>query len=289
MSENPSLSVIIPAYNEADVVAEVVSGVRGVRPDAEIIVVDDASTDGTGRIAKELGVVVVRHPYNKGNGAAVKSGLRRARGEIVLLMDADGQHDAEDVEDLLAPLGDYDMVVGARTTESDTSIIRDLGNFLLNRMASYLVGIQIPDLTSGFRAMKREVIMEFIHLLPNAYSYPTTSTLSLLKAGYSVKFTPIKMHRRVGKSKVKLLRDGVRFVLIILKMITLYSPLKVFFPISAILFLLGSAYAVYTIATQVHITNSSVLLISMSIIIFLIGLVSEQVAALRFERYERDE
>jgi glycosyltransferase involved in cell wall biosynthesis len=289
MPESPALSIIIPAYNEADVIAEVIARVRQVRPEAEILVVDDASTDGTAEIALSLGVRVVRHPYNKGNGAAVKTGLRNARGEVVLLMDADGQHDPDDIEDMLAPIGEYDMVVGARTQEVSNSLIRDVGNHFLNWMASYLVGIDIPDLTSGFRSMKRSVIMEFIHLLPNTFSYPTTSTMALLKAGYSVKFVPVKMHKRAGKSKIRLTQDGVRFILIILKMITLYSPLKVFFPVSVVLFVLGAAYAIFTIATQVHITNSSTLLISMSIIIFLIGLVSEQVAALRFERYEGKE
>ncbi|MCL5256413.1 MAG: glycosyltransferase [Chloroflexi bacterium] len=281
-----TLTIVIPAYNEGQAIGAVVSKVRGICPDAEVLVVDDASGDDTAAVAADHGARVIRHPYNKGNGAAVKTGIRNATGEVVLLMDADGQHDADDIRRLLSYIPDYDLVVGARSGDSDTAVQRDLGNWVLNRLASYMVGREIPDLTSGFRAMKREMIMEFIHLLPNGFSYPTTSTLAFIKAGYSVKFVPIKAHKRIGKSKIKLARDGTKFTMIIFKIITLYSPLRIFFPISLLSFLLGAGYAAYTIWTEVHITNSSALLISMSIIIFLMGLVSEQIAAMRFERKE---
>jgi glycosyltransferase involved in cell wall biosynthesis len=281
-----TLSIIIPAYNEGEAIGPVIIKICSMCPDAEIVVVDDGSTDTTAEVAAASGARVVRHPYKKGNGAAVKTGIRNATGEVVLMMDADGQHDAADINRILSLIPEYDMVIGARSRESDTAIQRDLGNWTLNNLASYMVGRPIPDLTSGFRAMKRDMIMEFIHLLPNGFSYPTTSTLAFIKAGYSVTFVPIKAHRRIGKSKIKLARDGTKFMMIILKIVTLYSPLRVFFPISAFLFVIGAAYGLYTIFTEVHITNGSVLLLSMSIIIFLMGLVSEQIAAMRFERFD---
>jgi glycosyltransferase involved in cell wall biosynthesis len=281
------LSVVMPAYNEAVSLERVLWQVMEQLPDAEIIVVDDASTDDTPAIAARCGARVVRQPYNKGNGAAVKAGIRAARGEVILLLDADGQHDPADLPRILEPIGPYDLVVAARSRESNASWARGVGNAALNQLATYLTGMQIPDLTSGFRAMKRDQIMEFIHLLPNRMSYPTTSTLAFIKAGYSVKFVPIEAHKRVaGKSAQKLLGNGFVFGTIILRMVTLYSPLKVFAPISLVLFLLGAGYAVYTIITQVHITNSQVLLVLTALLIFLMGLISEQIAAYRFERRE---
>ncbi|MGN6362061.1 MAG: glycosyltransferase family 2 protein, partial [Thermomicrobiales bacterium] len=281
------LSVVMPAYNEAASLERVLWQVMEQLPDAEIIVVDDASTDDTPAIAARCGARVVRQPYNKGNGAAVKAGIRAAHGDVVLLLDADGQHDPDDLARVLEPIGPYDLVVAARSRESNASWARGVGNAALNQLATYLTGMDIPDLTSGFRAMKRDQIMEFIHLLPNRYSYPTTSTLAFIKAGYSVKFVPIEARKRVaGKSAQKLLANGVVFGTIILRMVTLYSPLKIFAPISLVLFLLGAGYAVFTIITQVHITNSQVLLVLTALLIFLMGLISEQIAAYRFERRE---
>lgn len=282
-----SLTVIIPAYNEAATIEAVLDHITTQLPEAELLVVDDASTDGTVALAEAAGARVVRQPYNKGNGAAVKAGIRAATGDVVLLIDADGQHDPADIQHVLEPVGPYDMVIAARSRGSNASAARGWGNHALNLLASYLTGMRIEDLTSGFRAMKRERINEFIHLLPNRYSYPTTSTLAFIKAGYSVKFVPIEARRRVaGRSGQKLLRNGIVFGTIVLRMVTIFSPMKIFFPVSVLLFLLGATYAVYTIFTQVHITNSSVLLITTSIVIFLMGLISEQIAALRFERRE---
>ncbi len=286
----PELSVILPAHNEAGRVGTVVRAVRERFPQAEVLVVDDASSDDTAAEAAQAGADVLRHPYNKGNGAAVKTGLRRARGRHVLLMDADGQHDPADIPRLLEPLAEYDLVVGARDPNTQASPLRRLGNSFFNGLATYVTGRPIPDLTSGFRAARREALREFLHLLPNGYSYPTTSTLAFLKAGYSVTFVPVQSGRRGGgKSGVRLLRDGARFVLIILRIATLFSPLKVFFPVSVGLFLLSCLSAGYTIASEarLHIPNSAVLLFTMSVIVFLIGLVSEQVAMLRFEGKER--
>lgn len=283
-----TLSIVIPAYNEAEGIRAVLSRICGDYPDAEIIVVDDGSTDGTGDQLQDLPARVIRHPYNKGNGASVKTGIRASRGDFVLLLDADGQQSPDDIGKLLIHTGVYDLIVGARVKSSQQNAVRALGNGALEWMASYLAGTRIPDLTSGFRVFRRDIIMEFIHLLPNRYSYPTTSTLAFLKAGYNVTFVPIAAHKRQGgRSGQKLLQNGARFVLIILRMITLFSPMKIFAPIALVLFLLGAGYGVVTAITQVHVTNSTVLLCLTSIIIFLMGLISEQIAALRFERVER--
>ena len=283
MAEPSSVSVVIPAYNEAAVIAEVVTSLASAGPWHEIIVVDDGSTDGTCTRATSAGATVVRHPYNKGNGAAVKSGIRTSTGEYVLIVDGDGQHPGEDAVRLTERLGEYDLVIGARSVSTQATQLRRFGNAALNRFASHLSGREIPDLTSGFRAARREYLREFIHLLPNGFSTPTTTTLAFIKAGYNVRFEPIDARQRVGASKIKLARDGVRFLLIILRIITLFSPFRVFLPISLASFLVGAGYAVWTIATQSHVTNSSVLLIMLAVIVFLVGLVSEQISALRFE------
>jgi len=277
-------SIIVPALNEAEAIADLVRALRGSAPWHEVIVVDDGSTDGTGERAREAGAVVVRHPYNKGNGAAVKSGVRRATGDAILIVDGDGQHRPADAVRLVSRLDEYDLVVGARSAATQATTARRLGNALLNRLATYLTDREIPDLTSGFRAARRECMLEFLHLLPNGFSTPTTTTLAFIKAGYSVAFEPIDAEQRQGKSKIKLARDGAKFFLILLKIITIFSPLKIFVPVSVVTFLLGFGYAVWTAVSQSHVTNSSVLLILLAVVIFLVGLVSEQISALRFER-----
>lgn len=276
-------SILIPAYNEAHAVGDLVAALGRAARWREIIVIDDGSGDATAERASAAGARVLRHPYNKGNGAAVKTGLREAAGRYVLIVDADGQHPAADALRLVEQLDRYELVVGARSADSQASAARRVGNALLNRIASYLTGQPIPDLTSGFRAARRDCLMEFIHLLPNGFSTPTTSTMSFIRAGYSVKFEPIVASQRLGTSKIRLGSDGARFVLILLKVITIFSPLRLFVPISAAMFALGAGYAAWTIATQSHVTNSSVLLILSSIVILLIGLVSEQIASLRTE------
>ena len=276
-------SVLIPAYNESHSVRELIQALKREAQWHEIIVIDDGSTDGTGAEAEQAGARVLRHPYNKGNGAAVKTGLRGATGTHILIVDADGQHQPHDALRLVAHLDQFELVVGARSDDSQASWSRRLGNTLLNRIASYLTRQPIPDLTSGFRAARRECLVEFLHLLPNGFSTPTTTTLAFMKAGYSVRFEPIDAAARSGSSKIKLGSDGVQFFLILLKVITIFSPLRIFAPISAAAFLLGAAYGVWTIVTQSHVTNSSVLLILLSVVIFLVGLVSEQISSLRFE------
>jgi glycosyltransferase involved in cell wall biosynthesis len=283
VADPSTTSIIVPALNE-DAIAEVVAALRAAGPWHEIIVVDDGSTDGTGDRAAAAGAVVVRHPYNKGNGAAVKSGIRRATGAHILIVDGDGQHRPGDAARLVNRLGEYELVVGARSPSTQATAARRLGNAALNWLASYLTERPIPDLTSGFRAARRECLLEFMHLMPNGFSTPTTTTLAFMKAGYSVRFEPIDAEQRTGTSKIKLARDGAKFFLILLKIITIFSPLKIFVPVAAVTFAVGSLYGLWTIWHESHVANSSVLLITLSVIIFLVGLVSEQISALRFER-----
>jgi glycosyltransferase involved in cell wall biosynthesis len=277
---------VIPAFNEAEVIADVVSELRRSADWHQVLVVDDGSHDRTAEAAEAAGAQVIRHPYNKGNGASVKSGIRAATGEYILIIDADGQHQPADAVRLVARLGEFDLVVGARTRATQASWARRLGNGALNALASYLTSRPIPDLTSGFRAARRQQLREFLHLLPNRFSTPTTTTLAFVKAGYNVAFEPVEARERVGTSKIRLLSDGTRFFLIALKVVTIFSPLRVFVPASLASFALGVGYAIWTVATQSHVTNSSVLLIMLGVIVFLMGLVSEQIAALRFERRE---
>jgi glycosyltransferase involved in cell wall biosynthesis len=283
VAEVSAVSVLIPAYNEGGAIAAVVSAMAAAGRWHEILVIDDGSSDDTAAQAERAGATVVRHPYNKGNGAAVKSGIRRATGDYVLIIDGDGQHRAADAQRLVARLGEYDLVVGARAGTTQATHARRVGNGALNRLASYLTGRNIPDLTSGFRAARREYLLEFLHLLPNGFSTPTTTTLAFIKGGYNVAFEPTEADARTGDSKIRLARDGTKFLMIILKIVTLFSPLRVFLPIALVSFAVGAGYALWTIATQSHVTNSSVLLIVLAVMVFLVGLVSEQISALRFE------
>ncbi|MEI6046157.1 MAG: glycosyltransferase family 2 protein [Chloroflexota bacterium] len=285
MIADNKLTIVIPAYNEEAVIGNVVSRTRATRPKCEILVVDDGSTDQTAVEASRAGARVVRHPYNKGNGAAVKTGIRAARGEVILLLDADGQHSPENIDRLLEYIGPYDLVVGSRTSDSATHGYRNFGNWVFSSLASYLVEMKVPDPTSGFRCFKRDKVMDFIHLLPNQYSYPTTTTMSFIKAGYNVKHVPLRFERRQGgKSHIRPLRDGIKFITIILKMITLFNPIKVFLPLALAWFVMGTFYGLLNFFLNGKIPNGSVLLISISVLIFLAGLISEQIAALRFER-----
>jgi glycosyltransferase involved in cell wall biosynthesis len=288
MADASATSVIVPAYDEGAAVAEVVGALRGCAPWKEILVIDDGSVDETSRWAEEAGARVIRHPYNKGNGAAVKTGVRHAAGEWILILDADGQHQPDDAVRLVGWLGEYDLVVGARSPASQATAVRRLGNDLLNALAGHLAERKIPDLTSGFRAARREHLMEFLHLLPNGFSTPTTTTLAFLRAGYNVRFEPVDARPRTGHSKIRLARDGARFFLILLKVITIFSPLKVFVPISAAAFVVGVVYGVWTVYQDSRIPNGAVLLLMFAVVVFLVGLVSEQVATLRFQGQRRD-
>lgn len=275
-------TVVIPAFNEAN---GIVVTIQGLKPQgfAEILVIDDGSTDQTGAKAEAAGARVVRHPYNKGNGAAVKTGIREAASNVILLMDADTQHDPADANKLIGPIGTYDMVIGARLL-GDQSLIRATGNAVFRSLASWLTGRPIPDLTSGYRAAKRQALLEVLHLLPNGFSYPTTSCLALLKSGQSVLFVPITARGRVGASKIRPLQDGFRFILIIFKIVTLYAPIRVFAPIAGTAFFTGVAYGIWNVVKFDKIPMGSALLIQLGVVVFLFGLISEQIASMQDRR-----
>jgi len=286
---SPKISIILPAFNEEPSIAGILKRIHFTMKEAghtyEIIVVDDGSSDDTAGKAEEAGAKVISHPYNIGNGAAIKTGIRNANGEILVMIDGDGQHDPNDIPELLEKIGPYDMAVGARTRESETSIHRDIANSTFNLLATYVCGRRIGDLTSGFRAVKAHIAREFIPLLPNRFSYPTTITLAVARSGYSLNYVPIKTERPVGKSKIRPLRDGSRFLLITFKITTLYSPLKIFVPFSLLAFLTGFGYGLFKIIfLNSRYGPTSALLMIVSVLIFLIGLVSEQIAQLRFDR-----
>ena len=281
MADPSTVSVVIPAFEEAAAIGTVVQSLLAAASWREVLVVDDGSGDGTAAAATAAGARVIRHPYNKGNGAAVKTGIRNATGEYLLIIDGDGQHTASDAMRLVSFLGDYDLVVGKREgLTQQASWTRHLGNNALNRVAGYLTGREIPDLTSGLRAARTSGLREFLHLLPNGFSTPTTITLSFVKAGYSVRFEPITVSPRLGVSKIKLVSDGARFLMILLKVITIFSPLRVFLPVAAAFFFLGAGYAIWTTFTRHDITDSSVLLLVLAVVIFLVGLVSEQISTM---------
>ena len=278
------ISVVIPAKNEAASVASVVEAVIRQIPHSEVIVVDDGSSDDTGSLAKSAGAIVIKHPYSKGNGASIKSGARAAVGDIIIFMDADGQHDPKDISSLLAAIDEgYDLVVGARQSGSQASVGRGLANGLYNKLATYMTGHKVEDLTSGFRAVRAEKFKEFLYLLPNGFSYPTTSTMAFFRAGYSVKYVPIHAAQREGKSHIKPLKDGMRFLLIIFKVATLYSPLKLFTPAAALFFLLGLGWYGYTFTVISRFTNMSALLFTSGFMLFMMGLISEQITTLMYK------
>lgn len=282
-----NLSIIVPAKNEECGLADMLPKLKKTFPNSEIIVVDDCSTDGTSRICEQFKVKTLKHPYSMGNGAAIKTGARKARGEIFVFLDADGQHDPDDLPKLLSKMQEgYDMVVGARHGSSQASFGRWTANAVYNRLTSWMVGHKIEDLTSGFRVVRAKKFREFLHLLPNGFSYPTTITMSFFRAGYPVSYVPIRAGVRTGKSHINPLRDGLRFLLIIFKIGTLYSPLKIFFPISLSFFGAGLAYYIYTYMTEHRFTNMSGLLFTTSILVFLIGLISEQITNLLYSRRE---
>ena len=286
MPSSCEISIIIPVYNEAANLRPVVERIRSLGLlRAEVIVVDDGSTDGSAEVALDAGASVIRHPYNIGNGAAVKSGIRAARGRVLVLIDGDGQHKAEDIPKLLAAATDYHMVVGARAKGSKLRFHRYAANVAYNLFASYVTRFKVKDLTSGFRVLSRRDALRFIDLLPNTFSYPTTLTLAFLRSGLTVKYVPIHSLYRAGQSKITLVTDGVRFFLIIAKIATLFSPFRVFLPVSAFFLLTGMGYYLYTYTTEHRFTNMGVFLLTTAVIIFMLGLVSEQIALLRMEQH----
>ncbi len=287
----PEISVVIPAFNEGEIIGQVIGRLREVLERVgksyEMIVVDDGSVDETSVRAQAAGAEVYSHPYNIGNGAAVKSGIRHARGKYLLLMDGDGQHDPADIPRFLEKLATYDMVVGARTASSHRSAHRTFANGVFNALATYICNRRIEDLTSGYRAMKTSIARRFLYLLPNTFSYPTTITLAFVRAGHSLTYIPIDTKKRAGESKIRIVPDGFRFLAIIVKIATLFSPLKIFLPVSAVMFMAGLTYGLVRIfALDGRYGPTSAMLMTMAVVIFMVGLVSEQVAQLRFDRSE---
>jgi glycosyltransferase involved in cell wall biosynthesis len=283
-----SVSVVIPAKNESAAIGALIPRIAALGVVDEILVVDDGSSDETAAIAAQAGARVVRHPYSMGNGAAIKSGARAACGDVLVFMDGDGQHDPADIPRLLARLDEgYDMVVGARQRGSQASVLRGLGNRLYNRFASYMTQHRVEDLTSGFRAVRAEKFREFLPMLPNGFSYPTTSTMAFFRSGYAVAYEPIDAARRTGKSHLRLIDDGVRFLVIIFKIGTLFSPLKVFGPLAFLLFTLASMWYGYTFSSEGRFTNMSALLYTGAVMVFLMGLISEQITQIIYQKADK--
>ena len=278
------ISVVLPAKNESSAIGETIRAIYSLEMVDEMIVVNDGSTDNTKEVAESAGAKVVNHSYSKGNGAAIKTGARSATGDIIVFMDADGQHDPKDIPRLLEKIEQgYDLVVGARQKGSQASVGRGMANILYNNLATYMTEQKVEDLTSGFRAVRAEKFKEFLYLLPNGFSYPTTSTMAFFRAGYSVTYVPIHAAKRIGKSHIQPLKDGIRFFLIIFKIATLFSPLKMFLPIAVLLFMMGTGWYGYTLYEFHRFTNMSALLYTGSIMIFLMGLISEQITALMYK------
>ena len=279
------ISVILPAKNEAAGLRVTLPRLRAQLPDAEVIVVDDGSSDGTAAVAVENGARVVSSPYPMGNGASIKRGAKAAGGEVLVFMDADGQHDPAHIPLLLEKLeAGFDMVVGARTSDGQANVSRGIANAFYNRLASWMTGHRVWDLTSGFRAVRADRFREILHLLPNGFSYPTTSTMAFFRSAYPVAYVPVEVSRRIGRSHIRPIRDGARFLLIIFRIATLYSPLKLFAPAALAFGLLGAGYYGYTFTMYHRFTNMSALLLSAAVIVFLIGLVSEQITSLTYRR-----
>ena len=276
-----SLSIIIPAKNEAAAIGDVVRTARAEFPDAEILVVNDGSTDDTAAVAEQAGAKVITHPVSLGNGASIKTGARAASSDILAMLDGDGQHDPKNLGKLLAKLDEgYDMAIGARDSGSHANVGRLFANGLYNVVATFLSGNRILDLTSGFRAVRADKFLEYMYLLPNGFSYPTTITMAFLRSGYPVHFEPVAAEKRTGKSHIRPIRDGLRFFAIIFKI----APLKIFLPISGVFFLTGAGWYAYTFITMHRFTNLSTLMFSAAVIVFLIGLISEQITALLYKK-----
>jgi glycosyltransferase involved in cell wall biosynthesis len=286
--DSKRVSIVMPAYNEEAVIGTMIDRLGRIREVDEIVVVDDGSNDGTPQaVAAYPHVKLVRHPYNIGNGAAIKSGIRAATGDVIVLMDSDGQHPPEEIPNLLQHMNEYDMVVGARSSESEAQQHRRIANSIFNWYASYVVGYRVPDLTSGFRALRADIAKNFVYLLPNKFSYPTTLTIAFFRAGYAVKYQPFVSPARIGKSKIRPFSDGLRFLLTITRLAVLFVPLKIFIPVSMFLTLSGGGYVIGRLILERRFSGFGGLITTIGIFIFMLGLVSEQIALLRLVNSER--
>ena len=282
-----SLSIVLPAKNESNSLKTLIPQLKSIAPEAEILVINDGSTDDTATVASDAGAKVITRPYSQGNGAAIKTGARNATGEIIIFMDADGQHDPEDIPVLLDKLNQgYDMVVGARNASTHASMSKRFANSFYNRLATIMTGHKIEDLTCGYRAVRANKFRKFLYLLPNSFSYPTTSTMAFFRSGFPVAYIPIHAGKREGKSHIKILKDGIRFFIIILKIGALFSPMRLFLPISAVIFATGLGYYGYTFYASGRFTNMSGVLFLSSLLIFLIGVLSEQISSLHYKAAE---
>lgn len=282
-----TLSIVLPAKNESDSLKALLPQIKLIAPDAEILVINDGSTDDTAKVSIEAGAKVFTHPYSQGNGAAIKTGARNATGDIIVFMDADGQHNPDDIPVMLDKLSEgYDMVVGARSVGTQASQFRRFANSFYNRLATMMTGHKIEDLTCGFRAVRAAKFRKFIYLLPNGFSYPTTSTMAFFRSGFPVAYIPIHAGMRNGKSHINVVKDGIRFFIIILRIGALFSPMRLFLPISAIFFVTGFSYYAYTFSTMGRFTNMSGVLFLSSLFIFLIGIISEQISSLHYKAAE---
>lgn len=288
MYDDLKVSVVMPAYNEAAVIEQMIKRVRAVEVVDELLVVDDGSADGTPDIVANCPEArLVAHPYNIGNGAAIKTGIRNATGDVIILLDSDGQHPPEEIPNLIRHIGRYDMVVGARNAESESAWHRDIANTVFNLYASYIVGYRVPDLTSGFRVLKADIARSFVYLLPNTYSYPTTLTISFFRAGYAVKYQSFRSPARVGHSKVRPLKDGLRFLLTLTRLAVLFVPLKIFLPISLLMTTSGAGYVISQLMLYRRFSGFGGLVTTIGIFIFMLGLIAEQIALLRLVNSER--
>lgn len=284
-----TLSIVLPCFNEASNLKVLLPQIQSICPQAEIIVVNDGSIDNTKEVCAEFSVSIISHPYSIGNGAAIKSGARHAKGDVIVFMDGDGQHDPSDIPRILEKFDQgFEMVIGARHTNSHASSVRWFGNWFYNRFASAMTGRNIEDLTCGFRAVRARVFRKFLYLLPNGFSYPTTSTMAFFRAGFPVAYVGIHAGKREGKSHIKTIRDGIRFLIIIVKIGALFSPMRLFLPISAVFFTIGVGIYSYNFMMDGHFTNLSVLVFVSSIVTFLIGILSEQISSLHYRGVEQD-
>jgi glycosyltransferase involved in cell wall biosynthesis len=281
-----NISIIIPAFNEEEVIGSVVQSIHSAFPDSEIIVVNDGSTDNTAAELSKSGVIILNHDLNRGYGASLKTGARAARRDYVLFCDGDGQHSVEDVRRLMNECDGYDLVVGARKSDSHRPFLRRPGKFVMRKYSEFLAGTKIPDLNSGLRIFKRDTLMRYLHLMPDGFSFSTTSTFTMIKSNRKYKYIPITVQKRIGKSSVRQLKHGPQALMLMLRLAVLFEPLKLFLWIAGILFILSLASLAIDMCSAGGFSDTTVILSIATIIIFMSGLLCDQVSAMRREKHE---